>query len=330
VTSSDFANAWAIAASSTAEGERHTRLHPTLPVFVSCTQPGAFPGLLVDLDSSVDVDFGSVRGSDRIVLERSPGGVRLAAVHPDAVEVFLAAAPDIVEHVLDTDNPHMAASTLVQRFAHWQRLLRRSSGQLLSESKRLGLFGELVTLRDLMIPNLGAEEATSSWTGPAALPQDFQVGGLAVEVKSIVHSEPQKLIIDGERQLDPTGLDALVVAHHRLLRHRQSGQTLPAIIDELRTLFAGSLGAQDRFSDGLTAYGYHDDDAEEYTQTGYTVSESRCYRVSDGFPSIIEPDLADGIGNVTYSVDASACVQFEVDPSEVADWISNPAGIPTA
>ena len=58
-----------------------------------------------------------------------------------------------------------------------------------------------MTFRDLMVPAVGAAQAVGAWSGPLNTPQDFQASGIAIEVKTIVHSEPQTLRIDGESNL---------------------------------------------------------------------------------------------------------------------------------
>jgi hypothetical protein len=41
------------------------------------------------------------------------------------------------------------------------------------------------------------------------------------------------------------------------------------------------------------------------------------YRVEEGFPRLIEADLADGVGNVAYDLALDACRSFQCEPGEV-------------
>ena len=174
------------------------------------------------------------------------------------------------------------------------------------------------------MPHLGSVRAVSAWTGPARTPQDFQWDGMAIEVKTVVHSEPQTFRIDGERQLDDFGLDALLLAHHRVFRHQGAGETLPELIDTLRTAIAAQEGPLDEFDDGLLATGYRDDDAGSYGSTGYSLKGTTYYRVQPGFPRLTEADLFPGIGSVVYTVTASACSRFEVGTTSVLAWLRDP------
>jgi len=325
--STSFMTAWDAISSETGVGTYRRRLIAALPIYVTMTNPDALPGLAIELISTDGIDIGDARGSDRIRLalrQGNPAQLVLAATLADHTDIFLTVADDISRHLIDCSEVGVAVHNLVQRFTTWQRFLRRTTGGLLSTSRQLGLFGELVTLRDLLAPAIGVLDAVSAWTGPANAPQDFQVGRIAVEVKAIVHSEPQVFTIDGERQLDDHGLDALVLAHHRVVRHRQSGQSLPEIIAEFRARIGDDIATQDRFTGGLNTYGYDDSDELEYSTTGYTLRDSSHYRVHHGFPRLTEADLPNGTGGLRYSIAASACEAYRIEDADVIGWLRLP------
>ncbi|MAT05260.1 MAG: hypothetical protein CL424_09490 [Acidimicrobiaceae bacterium] len=325
---SPFFSAWEAIRSETGAGTFRRRLSSSLPIYVTLTNPDSLPGLAVEPESAEGVDLGDARGSDRIRLAMrvgNPAQLTLAATSPDHTEIFLTVADDIAERLLECATVDEVVPTLVQRFTTWQRFLRRTAGGLLSANRQLGLYGELATLRDLLAPAVGWRDAVGAWTGPANAPQDFQIGRIAVEVKAIVHSEPQVFTIDGERQLDDHGLDALVLAHHRVIRHRQAGQSLSEIIAEVRTEIGDDIATQDRFTVGLNTYGYDDEDELEYGPTGYTLRDSAHYRVHHGFPRLTEADLPSGTGGLRYSVAASACDPYQIDSQEIAGWLGEPA-----
>lgn len=322
-----FMKAWDAISQETNVGTYRRRLVAALPIYVTITNPDALPGLAIELETIDGIDIGDARGSDRIQLalrQGNPAQISLSATSADHTDIFLMVADDIFAFLIDSTDVGEAVHNLVQRFTTWQRFLRRESGGLLSPSRQLGLYGELVTLRDLLSPAIGVPDAVSAWTGPANAPQDFQLGRIAVEVKAIVHSEPQVFTIDGERQLDDHGLNALVLAHHRIMRHRQSGQSLPALIAELRTHIGDDISTQDRFTSCLNTYGYDDADELEYGTTGYTLRDSCHYRVHYGFPRLTEADLPNGTGGLRYSIAASACEAYRIDDADVAGWLSEP------
>lgn len=324
-----FSEGWRAVSAEAGSGTYERRLAPDLPLYVTVTNPGKLPGLLLRVDELLTFEAGEVRGSEQFEVGINSHGqateVHLFAKSEEAGEIFLRIAEDLVSRVLQRSSPAAAAITLVRRFNTWQRFLRQSSGGALSETKRLGLFGELATLRDLMVPTVGAAAAVECWTGPDKAPQDFQTGRMAVEVKTIVHSEPQVLVIDGERQLDDFGLEVLILAHHRVFRYRGSGQTLPELVAEIRELIGESGSAMDRFDERLLDYGYSDLHADShYCGTGYAVKDSSHYRVREGFPRLTEADLRAGMGALRYSIAAAVCERFMVTVEDIRAWLSEP------
>ena len=309
-------------------GTHFLALHPVIGLSASIDNPDKSPGLLLQTRCGIQFEPSELVGSEHLgieqVTESGRETMRLVLNQPASRGIFVTLCQDIVPRVLAAESEAAAATMLVRRFNAWQRSLKRNAGKGLSGVRQRGLFGELVTLRDLLIPSVGAAKSVEAWVGPENRPQDFQLAGIAVEVKTVVHSEPQQLKISGERQLDDFGLEALVVAHHRIIRHHDAGLTLPVIVESLREAIAGDEGPVDVFDDKLLIVGYADHHASEYEQDGYSLRESSYYRVQQGFPRLTESDLVPGLGALSYTVDASACTRFTVEEEVVASWFTDP------
>ena len=165
-----FMKAWDAISQETNVGTYRRRLVAALPIYVTITNPDALPGLAIELETIDGIDIGDARGSDRIQLalrQGNPAQISLSATSADHTDIFLMVADDIFAFLIDSTDVGEAVHNLVQRFTTWQRFLRRESGGLLSPSRQLGLYGELVTLRDLLSPAIGVPDAVSAWTGPA-------------------------------------------------------------------------------------------------------------------------------------------------------------------
>jgi hypothetical protein len=131
-------------------------------------------------------------------------------------------------------------------------------------------------------------------------------------VKSSAANEPQIVPVHGERQLDNTGLEALVLVHQSLEVLRDAGETLPMIVASLRTQGADQPEAG-TLEDRLLQSGYADLHENLYRRTGYAIRRTSFFHVHGGFPRITEHDLVDGVGAVRYSLAIDACRDFEVD-----------------
>jgi len=325
----DMDDVWAQLEVVTDSGTHRRRLDPLLKLSATITNPGALPGLFIRTSESLSFEPSELRGTDQINIEfqitdDGGGSIQLTNLQAAYKEMFYLLVKDLVPRVLEQPSAVGAARLLVRRFNAWQRFLQRASRKGLSSSQQLGLYGELKILETLLLPSVGTAAALESWTGPERQPQDFQIGGMAIEVKSIVHSEPQILKIDGERQLDDFGLDVLLVAHLRVFKHKDSGETLPDLVSALRLQIASDYGAVDDFDELLLTWGYSDVHQDLYQNTGYSLKASSYYRVQPGFPRLIEQDLISGVGGVNYSITADACSRFAVDQSEVVSWFTDP------
>jgi hypothetical protein len=161
--------------------------------------------------------------------------------------------------------------------------------------------------------------------GPALAPQDFAFGAAAVEVKTTTGAQPQLLRITSERQLDTTALDHLALFHLSLDAREGTGQTLPDLVGEIRTILLDPAAA-DVFEDRLFGAGYLDAQAAQY-RTGYTLREAGIFIVGEGFPRLVEADCPPGVGDVIYSIAVSALTPFAVDASVLLPIILEAVGV---
>lgn len=292
-------------------------------------KPHNLPGLRLKLDEPAPVDYGDLQQSEYVSLEVNAveGGVNLIQVTLEEQEfrdIFLSLCDDLVARVLATDSQEAGAQTLIRNLGRWLRMMKRRGLGTLSREKQTGLYGELVVLRDVLAPHIGIGSAVHSWTGPGGEFQDFQLnGGLAIETKTLSASRPQSLKISSERQLDDNGFSTLLIAHLAVDLSQGTGQSLPEIIEEIRTTL-GDGGLREEFDSRLFETGYLDGHAAVYLQHGYTDRSRAWYHVTPGFPRIIESDLRPGLGRVSYVVDGSACSSFEVDEQTILTWLREP------
>ena len=229
---------------------------------------------------------------------------------PGVGDIFAAMCADVAAATASCDTDAEAVGIWTGRFAKWRRMLQGSQ-QGLPPRRQRGLFAELLTIREHLVPAVGFDEAVMAWKGPDGAPRDFELGGSAVEVKSSSANEPQVVPVHGERQLDDIELDALVLVHQSLEVLRDAGESLPQIVGDLR--MAGAMHAEaGMFEDRLIQSGYLDVHEPHYRRTGYAVRRTSFFHVQPGFPRITERDLVDGIGAVRYSLVIDACRDFEV------------------
>jgi len=241
--------------------------------------------------------------------------------HPRFRDVFTCLAEDVANHVALSKNDAAAIKALVSRLERWQEFLKKHPVEGLGDQSQRGLFGEVLFLRQYMIPHLGSRAGIAAWTGPNGANQDFQIPAAAIEIKTSSAKQHQTLEISSERQLDGTGVSNLLIYHLSLDARQGGGETLVDAIESVRTLLVSDPVALQQFEDRLFQLGYLDMHAANYSATGYTVRETNFFRVIDGFPRIVEGDLRKGVGDVRYTISVSECKNFSIGQMEVVQLL---------
>jgi hypothetical protein len=284
--------------------------HSTLDVFTEVRFPEHDWALLVQSNERLqDRDLVLAAG---LTCRISNGCIEVVAGPQTERLLFCTLLADLLAQVsLPGSQP---AAALARRLTAWQRMLGKGTPGGMTAQDRLGLYGELIVLRDLMLPSLGAD-AVAAWSGPSGAPQDFTCPPVAVEVKTISRDAPGTCHISNEQQLDAAGLDALYLVHQVAGRVTDS-PALGDVIDELRgnPLVVAELAS---FENALLEYGWVDSRRHLYVQDRYALARRRCYAVQDGFPRLTAGSLPLGISGVSYHLDLSACGQHEVEEQAV-------------
>ncbi len=250
-----------------------------------------------------------------VVVERLPsdppeyGAIKLILRDKDYKDIFSVLSDDIIFSVKKTKNKKEAIDAFYSRLYRWVNFLEKFGFFGLSKESARGLFGELWFLSNYLIKT-GYPKSIESWTGPKGTPQDFQFPGSAVEVKTSIMKQPQKIRISNELQLDDKGLDNLFLFHLSVIERNQSGDTLPSIIKQIRDTLERNIQNTSCFDQMLFESGYLDEYAEHYALIGYTIRNQTFFKIAEGFPRIIESDLPEGVGDLRYSVNVANCSNF--------------------
>lgn len=307
---------------------RRVREESRADLFVGISRPEGHRMFIlgIDTDATLSGQLPSAKGIRVGLIRPSSGATPLFVVElvdPQFQAVFTVLVEDLVKSASEALDSVSAMEVVVARLTRWQRLLDHGSGPLAPEAQR-GLYGELFFMRHLAA-SLGITRAVDSWTGPSRAPQDFQCSGWAVEVKTTGAEQPQRIRVAGARQLDDTGLSLLAIYHLSLdVREAGQGDSLAAMVSTLRDLAATHPAAAQTLEDRLLDAGYLDHFGDQYARAGYTVRAELVYKVRDGFPRLLEAMLPSGVGDVTYTIDASACAPYAVPLSHLLGGLRAP------
>ena len=213
----------------------------------------------------------------------------------------------------------MRVREIEEALLRWGRFFEKCGPDGLSASEQRGLFAELLWIERLLEHDLDPGSAVASWKGCDRGYHDFDLDGRVVEVKSTMTKEPRHVRISNERQLDDRGLVSLHLYVATLHSSEGGGTTLPELVERLRLRLA-SASALPRLERSLVTAGYLDGHAARY-DAHYVVKAEELFEVTPGFPRIVE--LPQGTGRLRYTVEISACSQFEIQAPEYLDSLNS-------
>lgn len=238
----------------------------------------------------------------------------LELVDTEQVSLFRALAEDLLAATGDLGNGEsdLAAERLVTRLERWQAMLRKKRDGLLSRQAVIGLTGELLFLRNRLLPLLGVEKTLRAWRGPHRDEQDFATGDHIFEVKTQLNTADQYLLISSEAQLDDSSGN-IAVCHQTLVsctEDEDDAESLNQLVADIRErCLSHSLVARDLLDAGLLGAGYQT--KPEYDEEKWKPAQSRVFEVIDDFPRLVPALLPPGVSKVSYRITLGTCERFE-------------------
>jgi hypothetical protein len=233
----------------------------------------------------------------------------LRLANPRFRDVFHALCDDVVQSLAASSEETEAVRSFVARLTRWQAFLRRHSPEGLSLEERRGLFGELLFLRDVLLPHMDGLAAVRSWKGWQSANHDFQLPAGSVEVKTTSANLPHAFHVSNVGQLDDGATAALFVHLVQVSEEESGASSLPELVASVRERLPDDGIAS--FDDALVEFGYLDAHAESHSLPRYTIRSRRYFVVEDGFPRLLGNMVPPGVEEVSYAVAIAACAPFE-------------------
>jgi hypothetical protein len=228
--------------------------------------------------------------------------------------VFAQLCADLIVAVTDSDRPGAESRALYDR---WRALFAGRPVGGLGKSELVGLFGELHALHELISSSTSRD--ISIWTGPDRAVHDFQNGPNHIEVKSTTNRNELLVEVHGLGQLDVPELENLHLMVHRV-SISDNGFTIDDEVERIVALGVDRIALYAK----LTEAGYDWADSKEYARFRFRVEETRCFRVDDRFPRIINTSFVGGrphvgVVRVQYSLDLTSHSDGELSSVELIE-----------
>lgn len=224
-----------------------------------------------------------------------------------AETVFLRFCDDIVDLTADIIDATTCYRLIRDRYLLWKRLIVNARRELLSEVQILGLIGELLFLRDYIIPRYGVRDGLYSWSGPELTHKDFSCEEDWYEVKTTTNNTVK---ISSLEQLDSNVPGTLVIYSMEKMSTKSNGIKLNELVAEVKGLFQQEAELCDAFVDLLADLGYSIRD--EYDNYVYQQRDLSFYAVEgEDFPRLARSDVPPAIIKGTYDLDIPQLLAFK-------------------
>ncbi|MEG0236272.1 MAG: PD-(D/E)XK motif protein [Cetobacterium sp.] len=225
-------------------------------------------------------------------------------------EIFKVFCDDLVlssEELLDSNK---ISPKLYSRINEWKDLLQGKLRKILSLEEQMGLFSEVLTLKELILTNSGN---INSWRGPDKDSQDFLCNNCSIEVKSCLSSKRRLATISSKYQLETEKKNLFMIFYS--LTKTEKGLNLKQLIDETLKLIKIE---SDRtiFLKKLLELGYSFEETEYFS---FIVDSKTYFDINENFPKLISSNIDNEIVEVKYKIDLSLCNEFLINEKKVLE-----------
>ncbi len=234
----------------------------------------------------------------------------LALESEQNADLFHVLCTSLLAELVDAKSSASALETVLNHLRRWKAFLSGRNARLLSLEEIRGLFAELWFLLELTRTPLGVKEAVAAWHGPERIQQDFIFIDQAVEIKSLVATDPRTVRISSENQLDSTQAHLFMVIVLVNESREESGRSLNQVVAEAQSAIAGSDAAFE-FESKLAEFGYIP--LRQYDHPLLEMVGTQSYEVDEGFPRITRSQLPDGVIRVKYQIELEHMEPFRCE-----------------
>lgn len=251
---------------------------------------------------------------------RSMRYATLVCLKPRLADTFAALVDDVLSQVADAGVDPVSACRRV--LDDWRDLLEREVSKGLSFQARVGLFGELWTLSELVRLS---RDALRCWVGPTGSRHDFMAADISLETKTTSARRGRLLEIHGVEQLDAFPESQLYLGFVRIELVPAGGSSMVELIQDILERGVDRQLLRQR----LNRLGL---DEESNLDERFRVTEQACFIVDDAFPRIVSSSFVNtrtpiGVKNLVYQIELSGAIPVPLGAASVESVYRRLAGV---
>lgn len=237
-------------------------------------------------------------------------GITFSLKEKTYINVFVHFCEDMIESTKLVIDPSKAADAVCGRYIQWQKAFKKTRGDLLGFEVIKGLIGELIFLRDKMIPTYGAKNGLRGWSGIDFTDRDFTYEDTWYEVKTTV-SGGSSVKISSVEQLDIVNNGHLVVVYLDKTSKEDTGRITLNNLTDMITQELNSVVLQEEFKTRLLEFGYYSDEA--YDDICFSYKGMSIYKVTQDFPCLRQKSVPAAVTDVEYRLSLPAIDFYRED-----------------
>lgn len=198
------------------------------------------------------------------------------------IDIFVYFTNDIYESIKDKGLIENIKDILILKFDMWRYFFETgvTTSKELSKEVEIGLIGELITLKKLIIKE--GEDIINYWNGPLFSKHDFNLPGITIESKATVIKDDNNESFINIHGLDQLyDINPLFLYVHLLEENIEEGMDLNDYINTILSFI--SEKNYNNFYKRLSSIGYLPD---YKCKSKYNIKESNVYKVVEGFPRL--------------------------------------------
>lgn len=263
------------------------------------------------------------RSSKGISVETVEGGERTAVFLREVAGIPASVFEAVVADVLAAGTSGRSGAelrTAVERFASWQRALSREAESGAALEVR-GILGELVVIRDILLPLLGVARTLQTWRAPASDHiHDFVGQGWELEIKTIL-TPGSSIHVNTDRQLEAE-------PGHRMLlgcvevESDPEGLSLTDHVKQLLEALASDPEGREHLRNAVIQRGALAAAVSDEAAKRYRLVSIESFDVKVGFPIIPSGSLVRGVSSVRYQIGLMHCAPFKISMPDMNAFIA--------
>ncbi len=237
-------------------------------------------------------------------------GLQFSLVDPLCADLFYAFCNDMIQSSFDGANQLGGYHFLTSRYERWRHMFVVKK-QILPESEIMGLIGELLFLKEYLIPKYGASKGVSSWSASDPTLKDFSADDTWFEVKT-TGPKSKTVKIQSVEQLSFSKPGYLVVIRLEKMSKEFDGLTLNNLVKDIIASIPMDVAWE--FETKLNLRGYTYDD--KYGDFVFQAVEKLAYLVNNAFPCLKRDSVNEAISDAQYDLVIDKISPFLTDLKE--------------